>query len=63
MKTITEIRKSISEKYLEYTKTTNELFNHINEMNKLLPKALTEADELLGIVEASIKLREVDKKE
>lgn len=57
-KTIEEIRKSIREKYVNYIRTSNELFSLLNEINEIIPKTLLEADEILGIAESAIKLKE-----
>lgn len=60
MKTIEQVKKSISLKYLEFNKKVKNLESSLEDLEKireLTYEVLKEGNEILGIAEAIIKLK------
>jgi len=57
MKKIKDIKKSREEKYNNYKSQLNEISEHINKINQLLPGLVEAQNEMLEFMEAAFEIK------
>ena len=57
MKKINEIRKSREKKYNDYKDKINEIREHMNKINEILPDLMIAQDEMLDFMESAFDIQ------